>query len=454
MATVGKKLAVLRALQSHKHAISLPELLTLLPTDYAERSVRRWLAELADEGKVAKSGQKRGTRYQSVENRRTQEVTQQKPLNIFNSSSINALEYVRQPIYKRKPTTYNQLLFDSYQPNQTGYFKPEKTEELVERGQRGSNQEPAGTYARRIYDRLLIDLSYHSSRLEGNTYSLIDTKRLLIEGMGVEGKLDEEKVMILNHKEAIRHLVDNARRIDVSYDEICTLHYLLADGLVPVRFAGKVRDHGVRIGASTYIPLESEERLLKQLTTIATKASLIANPYEQSLFLLVHIAYLQAFTDVNKRTSRLCANIPLIKNNLVPLSFNAIEKDDYAAAMLAIYELNEIQPLIDLYYASYLYSCQQYDVTAESLGFDEIRVRYRQQRREIIKEIIVDQLVGESIQTHIDSRTAQLIPEKYREDFTEDINEDLCEISPQRIAGMGITQQQLQRWIQLREKNL
>lgn len=449
MTTNNKKMAVLKVLESQQQAIRLPELLALLPPGYAERSVRRWLAELANEGRVIKSGQKRGTRYQLIEISGPQ-VTQQEPISIFSELSVEALAYVRQPLFKRKPVSYNQEWLDSYQPNQTRYFKPVETEELAQKGQRASKQEPAGTYARKIYNRLLIDLSYHSSRLEGNTYSLLDTQRLLIEGTSAAGKLDEEKVMILNHKEAIRHLVDNAQRIAISYDEICTLHYLLADGLVPVRYAGKVRDHGVRIGASTYTPLEGERRLDEQLHAVAAKAALITDPYEQSLFLLVHVAYLQAFTDVNKRTSRLSANIPLVKNNLVPLSFNAIEKVDYAAAMIAIYELNEIQPLVELYSASYLNSCQQYDVTAESLGFDEIRVRYRQQRREIIKEIVVSLLAGDAMKAYIDSRTAQSIPEDDREDFIEDVNEDLREISPQRIAGMGITREQLQRWLQMR----
>lgn len=93
---------------------------------------------------------------------------------------------------------------------------------------------PAGTYAHQLYNRLLIDLSYNSSRLEGNTYSLLDAPRLLLEGKSAEGKLDEEKIMILNHKEAIAHLLRNAGRIHIDTNEICTLHYLLSDGLVPV----------------------------------------------------------------------------------------------------------------------------------------------------------------------------------------------------------------------------
>ena len=132
------------------------------------------------------------------------------------------------------------------------------------------------------------------------------------------------------------------------------------------------------------------------LTIRDVKASAIDDPFEQSLFLLVHIAYLQAFSDVNKRTSRLSANIPLCRHNLVPLSFKSIARDDYASAMIAVYELNDIGPIADLYLASYFRSCEEYDATVEALGFDEVRVRYRQQRRRVVGHIITKPADGGS----------------------------------------------------------
>jgi Fic family protein len=147
--------------------------------------------------------------------------------------------------------------------------------------------------------------------------------------------------MILNHKEAIRYLVDNPLKIELTRNVICTLHYLLSDGLVESTEAGKVRKHGVRIGGSTYIPFEDPKRLERQLEKIANKAKLTRDPYEQSIFLLVHISYLQAFADVNKRTARLAANISLIKGNLVPLAFSDVRIDDYMSTMIAIYELQD-----------------------------------------------------------------------------------------------------------------
>ncbi len=316
---------------------------------------------------------------------------------------------------------------------------------LTAKGRRTDDPEPAGTYARRIYNRLLIDLSYHSSRLEGNTYSLIETQRLLLEGTGATGKLDEEAVMILNHKEAIRYLVERASHLEPSYEEICTLHYLLSDGLVPPAGSGKVRDHGVRVGASSYIPLDRPAELERRLRQIADKAMAIQEPYEQSLFLLVHVAYLQAFTDVNKRTARLAANIPLVTRNRVPLSFNAIEKDDYASAMLAVYELNDPRPLMELYRASYLRGCQEYDASAEALGVDAVRVRYRAQRRDVLRGVIQERLAGQALMSRL-REAAEAIPAADRAAYLRDLEEDVRELSPQRLAGLGVTREEYQRW--------
>ncbi len=298
---------------------------------------------------------------------------------------------------------------------------------------------------------MLIDLSYNSSRLEGNTYSLLDTERLLFEGAAAEDKLDEEKVMILNHKEAIRHIVDGAPKIQIDLNEICTLHYLLSDGLIPTSYSGKVRDAGVRIGGSTYVPLENKVEIERLLYLICQKAQQIQDPFECSLFLLAQIAYLQPFLDVNKRTSRLSANIPLIKHNLVPLSFNDVEKEDYNSAMISIYELNDITPLIELYSFSYLRSCKLYDVSVEVVGYDEIRVRYRQARRDIVRHIITHRLIGGAIENYLQQQSLK-ISKEHREHFLKTVKEDLAEINLNRIAGLGITAQQLKAWLTINSK--
>lgn len=439
-----KKMAVLHQLSQESEPIGLPELLEKLGSEYSERSVRRWLSEMANDGVISKIGHKKTTKYQMLKRANRENSS------CFGTESIKIIEQTRRPIYERIPISYSDDWVEAYEPNVTFYIPPENQIQLEKAGQRSRREDPAGTYAHQIFNRLLIDLSYNSSRLEGNTYSLLDTQRLLFEGSSAEGKLEEEKIMILNHKEAIRYMVDNAPRLKISEQTICTIHYLLSDGLVEARYAGKIRDHGVRIGGSTYVPFEDKGQLQSRLDRIIEKAAIIKNPYEQSLFLLVHISYLQAFSDVNKRTARLSANIPLIKSNLVPLSFNDVEREDYTSAVIAIYELQETRPILDLFLFSYMRTCAMYDSTVKAMGFDEIRVRYRQQRREIVRYIILNGLIGPSLHEYISNQNLKLIKQQDQKDFSDDIMEDLREIDLSRIAGLGITSEQLNTWIAIR----
>jgi Fic family protein len=258
--------------------------------------------------------------------------------------------------------------------------------------------------------------------------------------------------MILNHKEAIRYLIENAEKITINFETICTIHYLLADGLLLAGRTGIIRNHEVRIGGSTYIPLDNKLKIEELLKKICTKAELINDPYEQSFFLLVHIAYFQAFEDINKRTSRLSANIPLIKNNVVPLSFNDVSKEDYNDAMIVIYELNDVRPLASLYSYSYRKTCQQYNANVESLGFDKIRILYRSERRELLKNIIDSQLIGEAIQNYIEKEAQRLIPALDKEVFIQTVNEDMNVLTVNYIAGLGITKEEFLAWQKLQNK--
>ena len=468
MAVEDKKMAVLAVLSRDQAPLRLGEILARLPGGHTERTVRRWLAELARDGHIVKTGNTRATRYRAlpgVSDGRSPGGAQgpHAPISdddaatdepdreqwTFSTEGLAALAYVRRPLFERRPVAYNVDWLASYRPNHTFYFDDSDRMRLRERGRRTVSSAPAGTYAKRVYSRLLIDLSYNSSRLEGNTYSLLDTQRLVMEGAGADGRLDEETTMILNHKEAIRHLVDRAGSIGVTYDEVLTLHYLLSDGLVPPQHAGSVRDYGVRVGGSTFVPLEGQDRLTSQMMEVTRKAAEIDDPFEQSLFLLVHIAYVQAFADVDKRTSRLCANIPLVRHNLVPLSFNSVATDDYTSAIVAVYELNDTRPIADLYRASYFRTCMEYDATVEALGFDEIRVRYRQQRWRVVAHIVSELLVGDALETYLAGKAATEIPLEYRDHFLTTIREDLTQLSPARLAGLGITRQQLGRWLAL-----
>ncbi|MEN9654295.1 MAG: hypothetical protein RL235_407, partial [Chlamydiota bacterium] len=224
MSLRDNKMAVLRQLGLESEPISLPKLMCELGEGFKERSVRRWLHLLVAEGTVRKIGQRRGTKY-VVAGR--SEDTKEDISSCFSSASLKVIEFVKRPLFERHPVAYADDWFDSYQPNSSYYLPATLRQQLQASGGRANAHDPAGTYAHQIFNRLIIDLSYNSSRLEGNTYSLLDTERLLLHGDIAEGKLDEERAMILNHKEAIRYLVDNAPKIEVCRNVICTLHFLL-----------------------------------------------------------------------------------------------------------------------------------------------------------------------------------------------------------------------------------
>ncbi|MBU2709281.1 Fic family protein [Zooshikella marina] len=419
--------------------------------DLPERTLRRYLAQLVDEGKIQAEGKLKGRRYcyisQSTSSSEQQPAIEIGPSNlVYSSISQQLMAQIRQPLFQRQPCTYQAQWIDAYTPNETYYLTENERDLLHNTGSRLSQELPAGTYARKIFNRLLIDLSYHSSRLEGNTYSLVDTQKLLLEGTAAEGKMDVDKVMILNHKDAIQFLVDGINRLQISMENIQTLHYLLADGLVAPGAAGHIRQDAVRVSSTTYMPMEGQQRLTAQLEKLIGKAASIDDPFEQSFFLLVHISYLQAFIDVNKRTARLSANIPLVRHNLVPLSFTDIDKDDYATAVIVTYERNEIRPLAELYVYSYLRSCTQYSVVTEAMGIDTMRVLYRETRRRLISQVVSSKLVGSQLKRCIEQFTQEEIPIEHQAKFMADVVFDLNNLQPFSISGMGISQRELEEW--------
>ncbi len=426
--------------------------------DTPDRTLRRWLSKLVEQGLIEASGERKGRRYRYVLQDSQDSLIHEDPAeynanaspsnkpSVFSTQSQQVINKVRAPLYERRPCTYRYEWLESYQPNTSFYLAVEERNQLHEIGQRLNVGMPAGTYAKQIFNRLLIDLSYHSSRLEGNTYSLAETEKLLLQGMSADDKIDADKVMILNHKDAINFLVDGINRIEISEQNVRTMHYLLAEGLVPTGAAGIIRSDGVRITSSTYIPMEGKPRLELQFQLIINKAAAINDPFEQSFFLLIHIAYLQAFIDVNKRTARLSANIPLVRNNLSPLSFIDLDKDDYASAMIACYELNNERPMAELFIRSYLRSCEHYSVVVDAMGIDTLRVRYRGQRRVLISEIVSCLLVGSAIQKRMDAFSKVEIPAEHKEKFTADVHQDLENLEPFNIAGMGISKEELLAW--------
>ena len=437
-------------LGKYPEGLSRGEILEKLKFPIEDKTLQRRLAALFSENLIDRKGERKATRYYPLQKlaRKNKGHDKDKIANIFSLQSQENLKFLDAPLYAREIVSYNRAFLDSYIPNHSRYVPERMREALFQEGKRFDEALAAGTYARQISQRLLIDLSYNSSRLEGNTYSRLDTQRLVEEGVTADGKVHEEAVMIMNHKEAILFLVENAQDIELNSLVIRNLHHLLSQDLLANPGAcGNIRTCEVNIGQSAYKPLDNPHVLKELFELTLQKARKIKDPFEQSLFLLVHLSYLQAFEDVNKRTSRLSCNIPFIKNNLCPLSFTDVARDDYTAALLAIYEKNNTEPMLELFAWAYSRSCQLYGVVRKSLGeVDAYRIQYRQQRKAVMGKIVKQGLHGSAAEALIE-RYCEAEGITDTDKFTAMTLADLSALHSGAIVGLGITETQLEAWL-------
>ena len=301
---------------------------------------------------------------------------------------------------------------------------------------------------RHILDRVLIDLSWNSSRLEGNTYSLLDTKRLIELGDEADNHDVRETQMIVNHKSAIEFLVEAAPEIGFDRPTILNLHAILADNLLPDPTApGRLRTRPVGIGGSAYQPLHVPGLVAECLDQLLATVRAISDPFEQALFCLVQLPYLQAFDDVNKRVSRLAANIPFIKHNLAPLSFSDVPRSYYTDAVLLIYERNEIGLMKDLFVWAYERSAARYGAVQQSVGEpDPFRLRYREPLRDLIGQIVKDRLDIKSAAVRVATWVTANIEPTDRARFQEIAETELIGLHEGSYARYRVTRGEFEAW--------
>jgi Fic family protein len=355
---------------------------------------------------------------------------------------------VRQPIQNRRPVGYNRAFLDDYKPNRTFYLPAETRQRLFEFGKSPDDVRPAGTYARQVYGRLLIDLSWNSSRLEGNTYSLLETERLLELGEAAEGKDAREAQMILNHKAAIELLVDQAEDVGFNRYTILNLHALLSDNLLPdPQACGRLRAIRVEIGGSVYLPLEVPQLIDECFQRILDNAAAIADPFEQAFFAMVHLPYLQPFEDVNKRVSRLAANLPLICENLSPLSFVDVPERAYVEGMLGVYELNRVELLRDVFVWAYERSCARYSAVRQSLGDpDAFRMRYRSLIAETVADLVRGGISRKKAASFIRRRALDRVAPQDQARFIEVVETEIMGLHEGNIARYRLRPSEYHKW--------
>ena len=453
-------------IMSRDGGASVKELLALPTLGHSKRTLQRRLDLLVSTGVLEAGGEGRARRYFSVKKKFTYHMMKDAFLNsepmfvgeeppVYNARnqwlSIEAKAIsrtIRLPLSERTPVGYKGAFLGVYQPNETFYLPAALRQELEGIGQVGLGELPAGTYLRQVMDRLLIDLSWNSSRLEGNTYSLLETQRLLEMGEDATGKGTHETQMILNHKAAIEMLADEAGEINFNRYTICNLHALLSENLLPDAGAcGRVRSRPVAIGGTVFHPLAVPQQVDERFEEILTKAAAVKNPFEQAFFVMIHLPYLQPFEDVNKRVSRLAANIPLIRHNLSPLSFVDVEQKDYITGLLGVYELNEVDYLRDVFAMAYRRSCARYSAVRQALGEpDPFRLQYRSAIGEVVRKIVQGGMAKVAAVRTAKTAAEEILTATDRPRFIEVVETELSCLHGGNIARFRLRPSEYEAW--------
>lgn len=447
--------AIEAEVRHYPNGASVQEIAQALGTGVPRRTLQYRLRHLVNAGRLHRTGERRAVKYQV---RAPGQVSRVGNADFVPATprAVEIQAYVRQPQTKRKPVGYNRDFLGAYYPNGSAYFTASEHNHLRAVGSPLSGGLPAGTYAKQILGRLLIDLSWNSSRLEGNTYSLLDTFRLINFGKEAPGKDRFETQMILNHKDAIEYLVDGASIVGFNRTTLLNLHGLLANNLLgDPGAAGRLRFIPVGIGRSVYRPVAIPQLIDAYFDELLDKASRIEDPFEQSFFILVQLPYLQPFDDVNKRVSRLAANIPLIKHNLVPLSFTDVANESYTAAMLGVYELNRVDYLKEIYIWAYERSARHYQAIRQSLGEpDPLRLKYRTEIKELIGDVIRNREGQQSAIAHIEAWAEEHLKGVAAEEqakFRLAVETDLACLHSGNYARYRITPLEFERWQSCRQ---
>jgi hypothetical protein len=448
---------ILNAIRQHPEGASIDIVQSALG-ETLRRTVQRRLNELAKQGKLIIDGRTRAALYRlppeahAVEGSSTTSLEdtpgsdQTEAYVPISVQSAHLRDLVRLPISQRTPVGYRREFLLDYRPGETWYLQTEMRNRLRESGERPSSERAAGTYARDVLGRLLIDLSWASSKLEGNTYTRLDTQRLIEHGLVAAGKDTRETQMILNHKRAIEFLVDEVEEVDYNIFSFQNLHALLSENLLADQVtSGKLRNGVVDISGTVFRPLAIPQQIEEFFRIILDKVGAISDPFEQAFFLMVHIPYLQPFEDVNKRVSRLGANIPLLKHNLCPLSFIEVPERAYVEGTLAVYEQNRVDLLADVFAWAYERSCQQYRAIANTIPApDPFRRIYRDVLADVIAEIVrkgwpVERLI-------IEREAAKLVPSEDQKRFVEMAVGELKGLHEGNIARYRLRLSEFRDW--------
>lgn len=332
----------------HYHPLSSrDEIAKGIAFDGSDATMKRYIAAGVQKGDIEVEGKARATRY-----RLSAQAHLLMPLNLDT--------YFSQDIDKRQvQSSFNFELIREQLPAVTLFSDDELVYLQNLHGEfRKHVSEMTDNEYHKEMERLGIDLSWKSAQIEGNTYSLLETERLLRESKTADGKSKEEAVMLLNHKDALRFILDNPDYLqELTINHIEDIHQLLTKELSVDR---GIRHRRVGITGTNYRPLDNEFQIREAMRDTCNLINSKNNVFEKALLTLVLLSYIQAFSDGNKRTARITSNAILIANGYCPLSFRTVESIDYKKAMLIFYEQNNLYAFKQIFIEQFEFAVKEY----------------------------------------------------------------------------------------------
>ncbi len=309
--------------------------------------MKRLITASVQSGDIMVEGKSRATRY-----RLSAQAQLLMPLNLDT--------YFQQEIDERQvQTSYNFELIREQIPS-VRIFNDDEVERLQDLQAEFSRHisELTENEYRKEMERLGIDLSWKSSQIEGNTYSLLETERLLRESKTAEGKTKEEAIMLLNHKDALRFILDNPDYLQVlTVGHIEDIHQLLTKDLSVDK---GIRHRRVGITGTNYRPLDNEFQIREAMQDMCDLVNSRNCVFEKALLALLLLSYIQAFSDGNKRTARITSNAILMANGYCPISFRTVDSVDYKKAMLMFYEQNNLYAFKQIFIEQFEFAVREY----------------------------------------------------------------------------------------------
>jgi Fic family protein len=314
-------------------------------TGYA--TIKRYISKLVSEGYIIQQGNAKNSRY-----------SLSPQYNLFYPVDLDA--YYSKEIDERVILTgYNFSLIPDLLSKVSLFSGEEQVLLILLQDKFSENISLLSEFEyHREMERLAIDLSWKSSQIEGNTYSLLETERLLKDKQTAAGKTKEEAVMLLNHKDVIDFIVENPDYMQtLSIAKIESVHSILIKEL---NIDKNIRKRRVGITGTNYRPLDNEFQIREALQQTCDLINGRDNVFEKALLALVLVSYIQPFTDGNKRMARIVANALLIANRYCPISFRTVDSVDYKKAMLLFYEQNNIFAFKRIFIDQFKFAVENY----------------------------------------------------------------------------------------------